>query len=162
EGFDSHISTIINKEWLDNLNLSIPTDTEELYNVLKAFKEQDPNGNGQADEIPMSFLFQEGDDLNREVKRDFRPIYYAFGIIDTPFYISITDDDEVIFTADKEEWKAATEYMHKLYSEDLIDPEVFTQDRTLLTNKLRTQKNIGVYFDYRKDHSMILAEDEDK
>src|SRR5690606_15712265 len=61
EGFDSHISTIINKEWLDNLNLSIPTDTEELYNVLKAFKEQDPNGNGQADEIPMSFLFQEGD-----------------------------------------------------------------------------------------------------
>ena len=38
EGFDSHISSIINKEWLDNLGLSIPTNTDELYSVLKAFK----------------------------------------------------------------------------------------------------------------------------
>lgn len=161
QGFDSHISSIINKEWLDKLDLAVPTDTDELYDVLKKFKETDLNENGQNDEIPMSFLFQEGDDLNREVKRDFRPIYYAFGSLDTPFYINISDSDEVYFTADKDEWKAATAYMHKLYSEGLIDSEVFTQDRTLLTNKIRTQKNIGVFFDYRKDNSMILSEDEE-
>jgi len=162
EGFDSHISSIINKEWLDNLGLQVPTNTDELYTVLKAFKENDPNRNGQKDEIPMSFLYQEGNDLNREVKRDFRPIYYAFGIVDTPSYIWINDNDEVVFTATTEEWKQATAYMAKLYAEGLIDPEVFTQDRTLLTNKLRTQKNVGVYFDYRKDLSMILEEDQPK
>ena len=43
EGFDSHISSIINKEWLDNLGLSIPTNTDELYSVLKAFKENYPD-----------------------------------------------------------------------------------------------------------------------
>ena len=43
----------INKEWLDTLNLPIPTTVEELRSTLKAFKEKDPNGNGQADEIPM-------------------------------------------------------------------------------------------------------------
>ena len=43
----------INQAWLDKLGLSMPTNTEELYNVLKAFKEQDPNGNGVKDEIPL-------------------------------------------------------------------------------------------------------------
>ena len=48
--------------------------------------------------------------------------------------------DEVIFTATTDEWKAATAYMRKLYAEGLIDPEVFTQDRTLLTNNLELKK----------------------
>ena len=43
-----------NKTWLDKLGLAVPETTEELYQVLKAFKEQDPNGNGKADEVPFS------------------------------------------------------------------------------------------------------------
>ena len=44
----------INKTWLENLGLEMPTTTEEFENVLKAFKDQDPNGNGVADETPLS------------------------------------------------------------------------------------------------------------
>ena len=44
---------LINKQWLENLGLEMPKTTDEFYNVLKAFKEQDPNGNGKPDEIPM-------------------------------------------------------------------------------------------------------------
>ena len=40
------------KPWLDALNLEEPKTTEEFYNMLYAFKTQDPNGNGKADEIP--------------------------------------------------------------------------------------------------------------
>lgn len=40
-----------NQEWLDRLGLSVPTTAEEFYHVLKAFKENDPNGNGRNDEI---------------------------------------------------------------------------------------------------------------
>lgn len=43
----------INKSWLDKLGLEMPTTREELVEVLRAFKTQDPNGNGVADEIPM-------------------------------------------------------------------------------------------------------------
>lgn len=43
---------MINKIWLDKLGLGIPTTWDELTAVLKAFKTQDPNGNGKADEIP--------------------------------------------------------------------------------------------------------------
>ena len=35
----------INKTWLDKLGLDVPTTTEEFYEVLKAFKDKDPNGN---------------------------------------------------------------------------------------------------------------------
>ena len=43
-----------NKTWLDKLGLAVPQTTEELYAVLTAFKTQDPNGNGKADEVPFT------------------------------------------------------------------------------------------------------------
>ena len=43
---------VIRQDWLDKLNLEMPTTTDELYTVLKAFRDQDPNGNGQQDEAP--------------------------------------------------------------------------------------------------------------
>lgn len=45
---------MINKTWLDKLGLDVPTTWDEYLNVLEAFKTQDPNGNGKADEIPLS------------------------------------------------------------------------------------------------------------
>ena len=44
---------MINQQWLDTLGLKAPTNIEELYDVLVAFRDQDPNGNGIKDEIPM-------------------------------------------------------------------------------------------------------------
>ena len=44
---------MINQEWLKKLGLEMPTTTEELYNVLVAFRDKDPNGNGEKDETPM-------------------------------------------------------------------------------------------------------------
>lgn len=43
----------INKQWLDTLEMEMPTTVDEMYEVLTAFKEMDPNDNGKADEIPM-------------------------------------------------------------------------------------------------------------
>lgn len=159
-GFDSHSVAIIKKKWLDELGLDMPSTIDEFYYVLKAFKEQDPNRNGIQDEIPFSFLYMDGP-LNREVKREHFWIFGAFGINDNPIHIHVQDDGEVIFTADKEQWKEAVKYLHNLYVEGLIDPEVFTQDRRLLTHKVRYNKNIGVYTDYRKKWSFIPPEEWD-
>ena len=43
----------INQDWLDAVNMKAPTNVDELYTVLKAFKTQNPNGVNGADEIPM-------------------------------------------------------------------------------------------------------------
>lgn len=43
----------INQVWLDKLGLEMPKTFDEYIEVLRAFKEKDPNGNGVADEIPL-------------------------------------------------------------------------------------------------------------
>lgn len=44
----------IYEPWLEALDLDMPTTTDELTDVLMAFKTEDPNGNGIADEIPLA------------------------------------------------------------------------------------------------------------
>ncbi len=44
----------IRKTWLDNLGLEVPKTAEQFYEVMRAFKNNDPNGNGQKDEIPFA------------------------------------------------------------------------------------------------------------
>ncbi|MCL2477850.1 MAG: extracellular solute-binding protein, partial [Treponema sp.] len=42
----------INQSWLDKLGLQTPVTTDDFRNVLTAFRDRDPNGNGKKDEIP--------------------------------------------------------------------------------------------------------------
>ncbi len=59
-GFTYHMITRysqilwMNQEWLDALGLAQPATTDELYEVLIAFRDNDPNGNGVRDEIPLA------------------------------------------------------------------------------------------------------------
>lgn len=48
-----HYPIWIRTDWLEKLQLDMPKTLDELETVLKAFKEQDPDGNGQHDTIPM-------------------------------------------------------------------------------------------------------------
>ena len=113
----------INKEWLDKLGLAVPTTTDELYTVLKAFKTQDPNGNGKADEIPLTGA------PNKSVWNGNIDAYLmnAFVYNDNDKYL-IVNNGKVDFAANKPEWKEGLAYMHKLYSEGLIDKASFTQN----------------------------------
>ena len=43
----------VNQTWLTNLGLEMPTNTQELLEVLRACKTKDPNGNGKKDELPL-------------------------------------------------------------------------------------------------------------
>ena len=64
KGYDELGNKIhINKAWLDKLGLSMPTTLDEFCDVLKAFATRDPNGNGEADEIPMLGLDSQGDNI---------------------------------------------------------------------------------------------------
>lgn len=46
EACKNYASMFINKTWLDNVGMDVPTTWDELEQVLIAFKEQDANGNG--------------------------------------------------------------------------------------------------------------------
>lgn len=121
----------INKTWLDNLGLPVPTTTEELYTTLKAFKEKDPNGNGKQDEIPFSLS---------EKFFGLHTLFGSFGLPDrgsswdTLSHLSIKDG-KVIYNAIQPEYKEAIKYFNRLYTEGLLDPEIFTQDKAQLKAK---------------------------
>ena len=113
----------MNKEWLDKLGLKVPTTTDELYTVLKAFKTQDPNGNGKHDEIPLTGA------PNKYVWNGNIDAFMMNSFIynDNDKYLTVKDG-KVDFAANKPEWKEGLAYMNKLYKDGLIDPASFTQN----------------------------------
>lgn len=133
----------INVEWLDNLGLDMPETTDELVTVLEAFKNDDPNGNGEADEIPLSFI----DDGGNE---DFKMLMAAFGGDgDNDDHLVVNDDQTLNFTANDEEYRKGIEYFHELYEKGLIDDEAFEQDWNAYVAKGNDHK-FGVYFTWDK------------
>lgn len=127
----------INKTWLDNLGLEVPTTVDEFYDVLKAFKTQDPNGNGIADEIPYSARFDSH-------IQGYHSLFGAFGRVDingkNEYSHFVVEDGEVVFTADKEEYKTAIAELHRFFAEGLFDEEIFTQDMKQYFAKGKTQE----------------------
>jgi putative aldouronate transport system substrate-binding protein len=113
----------INKTWLDNLGLSQPETFDDFYNVLKAFKENDPNGNGKMDEIPFDWAPDRG--LFTAMS-----MIGAYGNYAEDFsgdWLS-AKDGQVVFLPQTEDYYNLVSYLHKLYAEGLINQEIFTQD----------------------------------
>ncbi|WP_068607246.1 extracellular solute-binding protein [Paenibacillus swuensis] len=132
----------INKKWLDKLNLKMPTTTAELELVLKAFKEKDPNGNGRADEIPLSSLGM------RHHFQSLTPLAYAFGKtlpINGGFWH--VENGKVNFAPTLSENLDFFNYINRMYKDGLIDKELFTQNEKAYQAKLRAKEQIvGVWF----------------
>lgn len=112
----------LNTEWLNELGLEAPKTHEELKEVLTAFKEQDPNGNGKQDEVPLS---GSAASPNHSVI----PILMNGFVYDDAQTRLLVNDGEVSFAANTPEWREGLEYIHSLYEEGLIDSGAFTQNR---------------------------------
>lgn len=112
----------INTAWLEKLDMKMPTTTEEFYEVLKAFKEKDPNGNGIADEIP--FTTSTDGEWGSGVATF---LMNSFIYNDTSSYLSVKDG-KVEFSPAQPQWKEGIKYLRQLFSEGLIDKAVFTQN----------------------------------
>ncbi|GLX68613.1 extracellular solute-binding protein [Paenibacillus glycanilyticus] len=134
----SSVQPVINQEWLDKLGLKVPDTLDELYDVLKAFKEKDPNGNGKADEIPYS----DSKDIDMN-------LLAPFGITDIRGNHMVIKDGKPEYFPTSEAYKKGIAWAHKLYSEGLIDKETFTQDDTMLTAKRQNPDASLVGFSYQ-------------
>lgn len=136
----------INKKWLDKLGLDVPETTEELYQVLKAFAGQDPNGNGENDEIPMIGSTGWMEDPYPFLENAF---LYCGENTQNPCIVENGKLD-VYFT--QEAYREALRYMRRLCDENLLSPISFTQDNPQLkaiVNIPDGQPNrVGVFFGY--------------
>ncbi|MBM7585543.1 putative aldouronate transport system substrate-binding protein [Bacillus pakistanensis] len=113
----------IRQDWLDKLNLETPQNVDEFYNVLKAFKEKDPNGNGKQDEVP---YFSESNILGLS------SLWGAFDDV----YI---ENGEIKYGPYENKFSTAMENLAAWYEEGLLDQEIFTRQKSreyLLGNNL--------------------------
>lgn len=109
----------VNQQWIDDLysdgilDFTTPTTVEEFKTMLKAFKENDPNHNGIADELPLCS------------KYNYTSIYLlsAFGHVTKS--VEMTDDGDFIFVPTTEEYKAYLKYAKELYDEKLMNQNIY-------------------------------------
>jgi putative aldouronate transport system substrate-binding protein len=101
---------LIRKDWLDKLNLAVPTTTDELFEVVKAFSTMDPNGNKQADEFGISFS-SAGSVM----------IQQMFGAIDW-----VLKDGELVKDFDR--YQDAFDYMKRIYDGGYVDKDFLTDN----------------------------------
>jgi len=116
----------INKVWLDNLGLEVPTTTDELYDVLVAFRDQDPNGNGIKDEIPMMGAANEG--KGTYVPNICDIILPAFVYFSPRQHLIDDGNGNITFVSITEQFREGMKYIRKLVDEGLIPDFNFTQD----------------------------------
>lgn len=143
----------LNKQWLDNLKLEVPTTTEEFYQVMKAFKEQDANGNGDPnDEIPLSTVTSgSGTQLD--------------GFLMAPFQLTpennklYVDNGAVTYAPVQDGYKEGLKYLNKMYEEGLINPESFTQDKNnqINVNEAGDVAVIGAFLAQRPGYANDLT-----
>lgn len=156
--------SMINKAWLDELGLPVPTTLDELHAALKAFKDNDMSatyyGNPAGSTIPMSTGFDEwcwGQNI----------FYAGFGYTNWPNDVCndlvLNKDGTVNFVSDDDNYRAAVTYFHDWYAEGLMDQEMFSQDTTQYMSKC-SQGYVGVatwwYIeelmgDYSKDYVFL-------
>lgn len=127
---DTTTRQYINKKWLDNLGLKEPTNWDELYDVLVAFKEKDANGNGDPnDEIPMDFAPSGTGGFGA-----FMPTMLlgseGLTMTDNSGQGYFVEDGKVKNFFTDERYKDLVAFLHKCYAAGLISKEVFTQDYT--------------------------------
>jgi putative aldouronate transport system substrate-binding protein len=111
----------VNTKWLNELDLETPRTTEEFQAVLEAFRTRDPNGNGVADEVPLSGSIEE---------YGVRVIPYLMnGFIynDDRTYL-LLQNGQVDTAANKPEWREGLAYVREMVAAGLIDEGAFTQN----------------------------------
>lgn len=124
----------INKVWLDQLGLEIPTTTDELYDVLCAFRDNDMDGDGDAtNELPMSFC-------NAYNTGYIWLLADWFGITSESSNMLKTGrtvvDGTVVSTWDTQHYREFLEFSHKLIADGLLDVEGFSQTHEQYQNKI--------------------------
>ncbi|MDO4292657.1 MAG: extracellular solute-binding protein [Eubacteriales bacterium] len=100
---------LIRKDWLDKLGLKKPETTEELFEALKAFADQDMNGSGSPDEVVTVDLGSFGTGIAQCFGLGVQPYFidYETGKANSPWY--------------QEGIKDYIRYMNRLHQEGLLD-----------------------------------------
>lgn len=129
----------VNKKWMDKLNIQPPNTIDDFYEMLKKFKENDVLGNGKDNQIPLG---------GSSIGGIFNALKGSWGLGNRGNLHWLVDFDEendkLRFTAADPKYKEALQFFNKLYTEELLDPDIFTNDFAKLIAK-GSEGRLGVF-----------------
>ena len=136
-----------NQVWLDKAGKEAPADLDSFVELLRYFRDNDMNGNGDAgDEIPMS------------VAKEFLPYMFgpAFGL-DLVSGFQADDQGNVTYAyADSENYKKYLKFLNELYAEGLLESGFDTVTRDDIIARM-TEDLTGVAYDFSWAMSMMYS-----
>ncbi len=128
----------INTAWLKNLGLENPSTLAELKETLTAFRDMDANGDGDAaNEIPWGGSWS---DITGFSERNL--IFDTMGLV--PISTGLgnialdydTENHDIVFVPYTSKYYDFLKYMNDLWTEGLLDPDMFTQNQTQVQAKV--------------------------
>ena len=137
----------INQSWLTRLGLSVPQTTDELLEVLRAFRDSDMNGNGVADEIPLEATF---DDIITGVYN----LFSFWGIPLNEEFVFVDEQGHMHFAPEEKGFLPAVQYLHTLIEERLLDVECITQGSNIWSAKIN-RGNTGMFSYWRLGNTAL-------
>lgn len=115
----------IREDWLSDLEMDMPETIDEFYDYLKGVKETDLIGDGENNEIPFG-------GTDGSLSHLIQWLSGAYGVQNRGTQQSYLDMDpeteELRFFRITDEYKEMIEFLHTLYSEELIQQNIFSVD----------------------------------
>lgn len=140
-----------NKDFLEALNMTAPTNQDELYAFLVACGTQDPDGDGDAS----NNYGLTGSGGAGKLSGDLRHILSSFGTMVSRDgnFMGLNGNGELNFVPTSENYKLAVKWMNGLWKDGAIDPEYFTQDSSTASSKLKNPNGAqaGIVFAWSQD-----------
>lgn len=124
----------IRYDWLDALGLEVPTTVEEYEAALRAFKTQDPNGNGIADEVP--YFARQWPELLRLVT-----LWDGRSSGSDTYHDFMVENDKIAHPYAGEGYREGIKNIARWYADGLIDAEIFTRGSS--SREFLLSENLG-------------------
>ncbi len=125
----------INTAWLKKSGLPMPTTAQELTDVLRYFKQNDMNGNGKDDEVPLTF----------SSLWDLRFLGHAFGLNANDYYLTADENGVVSQVLTTDANRALLTWLHEMWTEGLLDAQGFTGLRDMANSTTEDDDKQVVY-----------------
>jgi putative aldouronate transport system substrate-binding protein len=121
----------IRQDWLDKLGLKTPATVEELVDVARKFRDNDPDGNGKADTVPITF--------NGNGNLIMRSLFLTH---ETQWYL---EGDRLQFGRINDRFADSLAFQKQLYEEGLIDKEFITDKNFQRSSQFFTTGKSGIF-----------------
>lgn len=124
-------------DWMDKLGLSEPKTMDDLVAIARAFRDNDPDGNGVNDTIPIA--------MDKSFGQDRASINLLTNPLGAYSAIWIPDGNgKLVYSSIQPEMKEALGFVQGLYAEGLFDLEFAVKDGSKIAEDVAAGK-IGIF-----------------